>query len=179
MSEILRWRDEWTLQIEVLDEDHVELVELFNRIAALYGKLEEADTGSKAPGRLARVAEAAADRAQESCPGAGATLLECLERLSDRTREHFRREEEFMRGIDYPELADHKSEHDLLLAEFTDLVRGLREHLTETLDQETLEGLKSWLIGHIVGEDRRFAEFYYGICGAREQTEPTPMANDD
>lgn len=179
MSEILKWRDEWTLQIDVLDEDHVELVELFNRIASLYGTLEEVGARSGAPGRLAPVAEAAAGRAQESCPDGGAALLECLERLSDRTREHFRREEEFMRGIDYPELADHKSEHDLLLAEFTDLMRGLRERRTETLDFETLDDLKRWLISHIVGEDRRFAEFYYGICGAREQTESAPTADED
>lgn len=179
MSIFLRWRDEWTLQIDVLDEDHVELVELFNRIAALYGAQQVEHSGSGAPGPLARVAEAAAGRAQESCPLGGTTLLECLQQLSERTRAHFHREEEFMRGIDYPDLAPHKSEHDLLLAELSDLMRRLREHRLDSLDTETLDGLKSWLIGHIIGEDRHFADFYYGICGAREEKPAGPSIDED
>jgi hemerythrin len=167
MSGILRWREEWTLNIDVLDEDHVALVEFFNRIVGLYGGPYAGSYRSGAGGNLARVAEAEATRAERSCPAGGADLVECLVRLGERAREHFHREEEFMRSIDYPDYAAHKSEHALLLAEYTELLRDYANRRPESLAVETLLSLRSWLISHMTGEDRRVADYYYGACGAR------------
>ncbi len=167
MFGILRWRDEWTLQIDALDEDHVALVELFNRIVGLYGNQYAGSHRSGAGGALAGVAEREAERALETCPVEGSTLVQCLEAFSQRAHEHFQREEGFMRAIGYPDYAAHKSEHAQLLAELKTLLRALADRGEVSLDAETLGTLKAWLIGHIVGEDKRFAEYYYDVCCAR------------
>lgn len=171
MFGILRWRDEWTLQIDVLDEDHVALVELFNRIVGLYANQYAGSHRSGAGGALAGVADREAERAVETCPLEGSSLVQCLDAFSQRAHQHFQREEDFMRTIGYPDYVVHKSEHAQLLAELASLLRGLTARGEVSLDAETLGTLKTWLIGHIVGEDKRFADYYYDVCGARARTQ--------
>ncbi len=173
MSGILRWREEWTLQVDVLDDDHRALVELFNRILVLYGEPAASGADSDQEPVSGVEAEQSAEKspAERLCPARGFTLIECLDQFHERAREHFVREEAFMRSIGYPERAAHKLEHDLLLAEFTDLTRGVRERGATILDADTLDGLKGWLIGHAIGEDKRVAEFYFGICGMGPEEE--------
>lgn len=171
MFGILHWRDEWTLQIDVLDEDHVALVELFNRIVGLYGNQYAGSHRSGAGGTLAGVAEQEAERAERICPVEGSTLVRCLDAFSHRAHQHFHREEEFMRVIGYPDYAPHTQEHAQLLAELAELARALKMRGAVSLDPPTLGMLKTWLIGHILGEDKRFAAYYYSVCGAREENQ--------
>lgn len=174
MFGILRWRDEWTLQIDILDEDHVALVELFNRIVGLYGNQYAGSHRSGAGGALAGVAEREAERALETCPVEGSSLVGCLDTFSQRVHQHFQREEGFMRTIGYPDYAAHKSEHAQLMAELVALRRALADRGEVSLDTETLGALKAWLIGHIVGEDKRFAKYYYNACGALDKPPAEP-----
>lgn len=172
MFGILRWRDEWTLQIDVLDEDHVALVELFNRIVGLYGNQYAGSHRSGAGGPLAGVAEREAERAEQICPVEGSNLVRCLELFSHRAHQHFLQEEELMREINYPDFPAHQQEHAQFLAELAELARGLKVSGEVTLDPLMLGTLKTWLIGHFLDEDKRFAEHYYRICGVREEGQP-------
>lgn len=146
MPKILTWRDDWTLRIDTLDDDHRGIVNLLVEIACRYA--DEPQTPS-VPG----------DNAPEG------DLCEALDRLGAFTRQHFQREEEFMRTIDYPGLAEHRSEHALLMAEHTSMVRELRERGAKRLGPRELEALKQWVVAHILGADRGFADHYFEICG--------------
>ena len=116
MAKILTWRDDWTLSIDTLDEDHRGIVDLLLAIASRFAdEPQSADKSGIGEG------VAAVDGDED--------LYQALDRLGAFTRQHFKREEEFMRTIDYPGLAKHRSEHALLMAEHTALVRefGKRE----------------------------------------------------
>ena len=77
MSGILRWREEWTLQVDVLDDDHRALVELFNRILALYGEPAASGADSDQEPAPAAEAERSAEKspAEHLCPARGLTLV--------------------------------------------------------------------------------------------------------
>ncbi len=88
-----------------------------------------------------------------------ARLLSRLETLGAHTREHFRREEQAMRDSDYPAFAQHKAEHDLLLAEYTVMLRDICSAGLQSLELGTLEALKQWLIGHVLDDDKALADY--------------------
>lgn len=131
---LIEWREEWTLEVGFMDEDHRNLAIFLNELAREWGPAGDAEGGSE-------------------------VLLASLEELGHHTREHFRREEEVMRTLRYPDLPAHKSEHDLLLADLVGTVRGLRRGGAASLDTGTLHALKDWLIGHVLEMDRPLAEF--------------------
>lgn len=131
------WRDEWTLQVDFMDEDHRCLAAILNHIAP----------------DICRCAQGGWTWA------VGARLLSRLETLGAHTREHFRREEQVMRASDYPAFAQHKAEHDLLLAEYTVMLRDIRGAGPQSLELGTLNALKQWLIGHVLHDDKALADY--------------------
>ena len=152
MATLLKWRDEWTLRINTLDEDHRAIVDILLDIASRFGEKPDGEEG----------------QGQQAGKGDGASVADlcaALDRLGSFTREHFRREEEFMRTIDYPKLPHHRSEHALLMAEHTALVRDLRARGVGRLGRSELDDLKHWVVAHILGTDRGFADHYFKICG--------------
>ena len=136
------WRDCWTLEVGFMDDDHRLLADVLNRIARDFGDW------SGPPG-LPGVATGRS----------ASDLLGALDDLGQHVRGHFQREEDVMRTLDYRDYPAHKSEHDILLAEYAVMVRGIRASGRETLDISTLETLKDWLMGHVLEVDRQLAEF--------------------
>ena len=151
MTKILTWRDEWTLRIDTLDDDHRAIVDLLLEIARRFGDEPERSEGSEESTRT--------DNQNDD------DLYAALDRFSAFARRHFQREEEFIRTIEYPGLPDHRSEHALLLAELTEMIRELRERGVVRLGPQDLDALKQWVVAHILGTDRKFADHYFRICG--------------
>lgn len=147
MTNILTWRPEWTLEIDVLDRDHRQLIDLLSDIARRFGP-------DGAP--LSEPSAAGED-------SGGGDLLSFLERLGTEARAHFSREEEFMRSIEYPRLATHHKEHAVLTAEYMEIVRHFREQAATSLQPEDIASLKHWLIAHVLGQDRGFADHYFQL----------------
>ncbi len=83
---------------------------------------------------------------------------EILEKLLEYTRVHFVAEELMMRMEGYPDYAAHRAEHGELLAELQRL-RAAHEAGNEPLARNAVEGLRSWLGGHVRTQDRAFARF--------------------
>lgn len=142
MPKLLTWHDEWSLNIETLDQDHREL------IAQL------------------------ADICLRFCPESGYTvvadgeaLIDALSRFGEAARAHFKREEAFMRAFDYELIGEHQSEHALLMAEFTALLREWRQEGLQVFDEAHQAIIRDWLLAHILGADRHFAETYFRLFG--------------
>ena len=152
MAKILTWRDDWTLRIDILDKDHRVIVDMLLGLARRFG--EESEHQEWAVQESGKDDSADAD-----------DLYAALDKLGSYTRAHFQREEEFMRTIDYPHIADHRSEHLMLMAEHTALMRELRERGVERLGPTELEILKHWVVAHVIGGDRGFADHYFKLCG--------------
>jgi len=150
MAKILTWRDAWALHIDTLDDDHRALVDLLQEITEHFCPEGGRPDGSP-PDTLVR-------------GDAGDELYAALERFGDLARRHFARVEELARTIDYPALADHHTEHVLLMAEFTTLVRELRRRGAVRLNAQELDNLRQWVVAHVLGADRQLAHHYFKIC---------------
>ncbi|MCU7876925.1 MAG: hemerythrin family protein [Candidatus Thiodiazotropha sp. (ex Lucinoma borealis)] len=131
MKKFLQWRDDWYLGVDEIDQQHLALVDLVNRIAQ---SLEDSEQPS----------------------GSKKTAMDLLLLLQDETRSHFKDEEDFMRIHDYPEQRSHHREHALLQAELRDLIREVEEQ-ERLLDLDILISLKHWLINHVIDSDLEIA----------------------
>jgi len=142
MPKLLTWRDEWSLHIEALDKDHRALIERLADICLRF------------------CPEASAGRA-----GDAMAMLSALAELGEQVRAHFRREETFMQALGYEGLAEHRREHAMLMAEFTAMMREWRADSLHVFDAMMQGVIRDWLLAHILGADRDFAEAYFRLCG--------------
>ncbi len=149
------WRDCWTLEVGFMDDDHRFLAELLNRIARDFGDWPD-PSGIPGVGKWRSTSD----------------LLGVLDDLGQHVRGHFQREEDVMRTLDYPDYPAHKSEHDILLAEYAVVVRGIRASGRKALDISTLETIKDWLMGHVLEVDRQLAEFLKNAPEQESGTSP-------
>jgi len=140
----LVWRNEWTLGVDFMDQDHRLLAASLNQIA---------------PHLLP-----SSDR---RWPWSGAEqLLAGLDALAARTREHFRREEIVMRLSGYPGLAEHQAEHALLMAELTVMLRDVRNAGPAGMELGLFTALKQCLLGHMLDDDRALARYLCSLAAS-------------
>jgi hemerythrin len=159
MPKLLTWRDHWSLQIDILDRDHRNLIERLGDICLRFCPEAHAKPGL------------AAD-AGHPAPGQSA-LAEALTGLGQQVREHFRREEAFMHAIGYDRVAEHEGEHAALMAAYTKMLTAWEDRELVVFDALTQERVRHWLMDHVLGSDRSFADAYFRLCG---QEIPRDMA---
>ncbi len=125
----VEWRDEYSVGIESIDNDHKRLLNLINQLqtAAHY------QTG----------------REFES---------EAFEALVDYTKQHFKREEDLMESNGYPDFTAHKAQHVAMIAEVDAMLNEYRKH-PQSAVEHAVQFLKTWLIKHINGTDQAYSQF--------------------
>jgi hemerythrin len=84
-------------------------------------------------------------------------FLELFNAVLDYTTGHFEREEAHLIAIRYPGLDGHQAQHDSFADEVAAMVREYRESPFEAGDTRLKDYLWSWLKGHILIEDQRYA----------------------
>lgn len=82
-----------------------------------------------------------------------------MEELKDYVRIHFAVEEIVMRLFDYPGLEAHAAEHREFAAQ---LEAFEKSELKEHVHAEASQYLRKWLVHHIQGTDKRYAEYLLG-----------------
>jgi hemerythrin len=92
---------------------------------------------------------------------------EILEKLLDYTRVHFLAEELMMRMEGYPGYEAHHAEHGELLAELQKL-RAAYEGGALPMTHVAVDGLRSWLAGHVRTQDRALANFLASKAAGRD-----------
>lgn len=137
MTEFLVWNDKWNTGIPEVDEMHMEMTVKLNRVFKLIRECYEA---------------------KEHEHRVGGILSEFMEM----TREHFTAEEEKMRLCNYPDYANHKKEHGMLIAELVQFIRDLEKKRAK-LDGATQKLIKNWFVAHIVIADKAFASYYHAL----------------
>ena len=158
MSKLLTWRNEWSLGIGALDADHRALIEALIDISLRY-----------CPQATAPVAFPRGVPAPGTGEGSGPTgLAEALVAFGDKVRAHCRREEAFMRAIDYERRGEHEVLHVALMARFDAMVHDCRVRGVQVFDDIGQEWVRDWLLGHIVGCDREFARVYFALVGLED-----------
>ena len=126
MAEI-EWGSDLETGVDLMDEQHRRMVEIYNELAAarMTGK------GHK-------------------------TMSRTLGALIEYTELHFRDEEGLMEEAGYPDLAQHRNEHRQLIAKVQrfQLKYDLDQ---ERISGPVIKFLEFWLRGHIQGSDRSIA----------------------
>ncbi|MCW9013171.1 MAG: hemerythrin family protein [Gammaproteobacteria bacterium] len=138
MKKFFKWRNEWSLGIEVMDLQHRQLAEILNKIVELY-----LTNGEQT------------DLTQRSNQ-----LHEQLNIFYDQVKKHFYDEEDLMHKTNYSGHTDHAHEHLMLLAELKHYLREVEEK-QDDINTDTLSSLKTWFISHIIESDKEFADFLH------------------
>ena len=123
------WSDEFVLGIDSIDKQHRWLVDTTNR---LYDEIV-----SNSPRRE--------------------DLKEILEGLVDYTVNHFIVEEDLFNRYGYPDEKDHRARHDEFARHALELL--LKFERGEPVSEEVLDFLQSWLLRHILKEDKAYVPF--------------------
>jgi len=119
----LAFKDEYMSGVKSIDQQHIELLQLVNQLKSLV--TEQADS----------------------------THIESVfDQLLNKTIQHFSSEEELLTQYAYPEIKEHRDDHQHLLAE----LELLKVHFQEQgRELEALQLLKSWLLKHMIYGDKK------------------------
>ena len=123
----LAWKEEYSVGIDSLDQDHKKLISLLNQFITAY--------------------DYAMSESYER---------EALDDLISYTRYHFEREEKLMEEANYPDVVEHKKQHKIMFEQVEKFVELYNEKGHDALD-EVSEFLSNWLINHICGTDRKYS----------------------
>jgi hemerythrin len=127
---------EFRLGIEVIDNEHVKLVDMLNEVHAL-------------------ISDGKKDEARHYF----SDTLSCY------VNEHFANEEKFMESFQFPGIEEHKKIHENFKKSFDELKPKI-ELYDETAFRSALSDAFSWIVGHIGRTDRKYAKFYLAKSGA-------------
>ncbi len=129
MPSVFEWRDEYTLGVSAIDEQHRGLFRSADRLhqALLVGEGK-------------------------------AGVEELLAALLEYVRVHFADEERLMRSVGYPGYAAHHAEHRQLDAGVA-AFQARREAGDILITIRLLTFLGQWLSGHVIGSDRAIADW--------------------
>jgi hemerythrin len=121
------WKEAYSVKIAVIDDQHKRLIGLINSLH-----------------------DALSDDAKKI------TAKKIFADLVSFTVTHFTTEESLMKNNGYADYADHKAEHDRLLAQLRNHQNAF-EAGTAALNSSLMAFLKGWLAIHILGRDQKYS----------------------
>ncbi len=134
-AQFIVWNDNYSVGNRELDDHHKAIVSIIND---LYVAIQE--------------------------KSARARLNEILDRLSEYTESHFRREEELMDKLQYPGTPHQKSLHTQMVQK-TNSLRKSSACLKDEVARDALSFLKDWWLHHIVALDSQYKPYMEGKEG--------------
>ena len=127
----VEWREEYSVGIEHIDDDHKKLISLLNNFTIAY--------------------DYAMSESFEK---------DALNELISYTKYHFDREEKMMEDNDYPDVIAHKAQHKVMIKQVEKFVQLYNDKGHDALD-EISSFLSNWLINHINGTDKQYSEYLH------------------
>lgn len=129
---LLVWKDQYSVGIKHLDEQHQKLVEMINELH------------------------------QSMRRGEGKSLIETiLDKMKAYTAIHFKSEEKLFEQYSFPKTSEHKKEHREFVGKVLEFIQKY-EKGDAFLSIEIINFLKDWLINHILGSDKEYGPFLNG-----------------
>lgn len=128
---MIKWKDAYVVGIKSIDADHARLFDILNEIEQSISSLKK----------------------QPLSP-----LLEKLEKYAET---HFKDEQKHMIKNNYPKdkFEVHRKEHELFIKNIKEIEDKADSTLTFVTMSNIMNYLKDWVIEHILGTDREFADF--------------------
>ena len=129
MKPLLEWNDDYSVNVDKLDDDHKKLFQLTNDFYVGIKK--------KAP-----ISE----------------INRLIKDLKSYTFYHFRTEEELMDKNNFPDVAAHKKEHDSFIEKIVNIEQRIQSR-SLVGSNEIVLFLKNWLINHILLKDHKYRSY--------------------
>ena len=126
---LMTWRDEYSVGVTEIDQQHRKLVNLINQLqtAVDYSTGEEFER-------------------------------EALDELVDYTKTHFSYEEDLMEQHGYPDFEPHRAQHQKMIKQVDEVLAEYAVD-KEAAMNDALDFLREWLIKHINGTDKEYSSF--------------------
>lgn len=86
-------------------------------------------------------------------------LSDIIKELVDYTAKHFAAEEKYMQQYNYPDMQQHKVEHEKFVAKVIEFQKGY-EAGKVLLTMEVNSFLKDWLLNHILKTDKEYGQYF-------------------
>jgi hemerythrin len=128
----IEWDESFSVRNAEMDAQHKEWIEIYNRLhdILMSGTTEEINIIS----------------------------VETLQAMQQYTHIHFKSEEEYMKGIQYPDLVQHRRIHK----DFENQIYTYNREIAAgqiILNSRIMKTLKTWLLTHIMDEDQKYRRF--------------------
>ncbi len=136
-SDCMGWKEELTLGVGFIDDDHRRLAELMNRVFTVSNEGGDPDSVNQA-------------------------FIE----LVNFTWAHFSREERAMAEHGYPQRNAHKIEHLHLIEQVSHLAQQLKTENGGKMSDDLAQILCDWVTGHILSADKLFARYLRSVGAA-------------
>ncbi|HEC1874675.1 TPA: hemerythrin domain-containing protein [Campylobacter jejuni] len=106
---------------------------------------------------IAKIANDLASKAQDNDVQCKNDLKQILTKLFQYVKIHFKDEEKFMKGIDFPLIEEHRKSHQILLKKTKELLKHSNDIVK--ISQELSKLTKDWILDHFAIEDLWIANF--------------------
>jgi len=127
----INWNNDYSVKIVLFDNHHQQLVALINELH------DAIEAGNEK-----------------------AILSNIILQLVEYTKYHFKAEEAYFHKLDYPMESEHKEEHEKFVNEILSFQQKFEEGKMK-VSEEIMSFLKKWLMGHIMGSDQKYSEFFH------------------
>jgi hemerythrin len=129
--EVISWDEKYAIGIALIDNQHKELFSLTNE---LFNACRGGDTALR-------------DKFKET-----------MGRMVEYVRFHFGAEQELLQRVNYPEYQEHKKQHDALIRDILEAVKGYNEG-RKFVPNQFVRTLRDWILSHIALSDRQYASY--------------------
>ena len=130
---MFRWRDAYSVNIKVIDEQHKNLFKIGR---SLYEML----------------------KIKEECQS---EIVKVLKELKEYIIYHFSEEEKYMKEYNYDEYEKHKLEHEFFIKKIKEFNQQIdREKELFAFTEEMQEFIADWIENHILRTDQRYSKFF-------------------
>lgn len=127
--ELIKWTDQYKLDIKEIDNQHYGLVIIINELFTLMSEGKAKDK-----------------------------LNDIFDHLTNYTKKHFSTEELVLHKYAYPDAEQHKGEHQKFIDKLERFKKDFDNNKV-TISLEVLNFLKDWLLNHIQISDKKYADY--------------------
>lgn len=132
---LVEWDDRYLVGIPLVDEQHKELITMTN---TLYRGCLEGDAKAKI------------------------YFMQTIHGTVDYVKYHFSAEEKILESVNYPDIAEHKREHEGFIRQIFEQVKSF-EGGRKFVPNDFVRYLKDWILAHIALTDKKYAEYIHHL----------------
>ncbi|MDR0723146.1 MAG: bacteriohemerythrin [Treponema sp.] len=132
---LVEWDDRYLVGIPLVDEQHKELITMTN---TLYQGCLEGDAKAKI------------------------YFMQAIHSTVDYVKYHFSAEEKILERINYPDIGEHKREHEGFIRHIFEQVKSF-EGGRKFVPNDFVRYLKDWILAHIALSDKKYAQYIINL----------------